>query len=131
MKPSIPMLLILGLAACGGTSPDYWGIDATQITVGKSRFDVRIDGTRAQAIRRNVEWAPRLEAVAPRAMIAIEQVSGCEVTKLTGDAAVIEARLKCGAASALPPVLGWDCDIDSFDGRLTGGVAGMTCRPVR
>ena len=113
-------------------APDWWGVEPQRITVGKSTFDVRVRGSAAQAIRVNTEWAPRLEAVAPRAMAAIEQVSGCEVTRLDGDAAVIDARIKCGKAAApLPPVTAWDCQAETYEGRLLGGTVGMTCLPVR
>ena len=88
---SIPALLL----GCDMPSPAYRGIAAERVTVEKSVFDVRVSGNKAEAIRLNAEYAPRPSAVAPRAVIAIEQVSGCKVKKLTGDQAQFFARLKC------------------------------------
>ena len=84
------------LAGCNTPSPAFRGIAPTRITVEGSTFDVRIDGNRAEAIRLNPEYAPRLAAVAPRATVAIETVSGCTVSRLRGDQALILATLKCG-----------------------------------
>ena len=128
---------LLGLSACNTPSPAFQGVAPVRISVGQSTFDVRVDGNRAEAIRLNREWAPRLEAVAPRVMVAIEKVSGCKVTKLGGDQALIEARLKCGKNDApmdvLPGVIEYDCDIDdTYVNRGLGEeITEMTCTPRR
>ena len=120
---------ILALAACNMPGPDFRGIDPVRVTIGKSTFDVRVDGPRAQAIRLNMEWAPRRDAVAPRAAAAIERVSGCRVTRLDGDQAVILARLDCGrgAPPAMPDPASLDCDV-VFVG---GSEADLICDPIR
>ncbi|MDQ2095827.1 hypothetical protein [Rhodalgimonas zhirmunskyi] len=108
-----------------------------RISIGKSTFDVRVKGNEAEAIRLNMEWAPRMEAVAPRAVIAIEKVSGCKVRKLDGDQAQAFARLKC-AKGARPMHRGpgrieYVCDIEDayqYSG-MDVAVADMTCRPKR
>jgi len=133
MRNLVLPLLIFAISACDTPSPGFKGVPATRVTVGKSTFDVRVDGNRAEAVRLNAEWAPRLEAVAPRAVVAIEQVSGCEVTKLGGDAALVVARLKCAKGGKAPPYsqqIEYDCDIDdAFESSATGGaVTEMTCR---
>jgi hypothetical protein len=123
------------LAACDTPSPGFRGVEPVRITVGKSTFDIRVDGNRAEAIRLNREWAPRLEAVAPRAVAAIEKVSGCIVTKLDGDQALMFARLKCGKGAAPmvvePGRIEYDCDIDdTYVNRGLGEqVTEMTCTP--
>lgn len=100
----VSLFLALLLCGCDTPSPSFQGAAAARITVGESVFDVRIADRRAEAIRLNSEWVPRLEAVAPRAMAAIEKVSGCEVRRLYGDQAMIRADLKCkGKALPAPP----------------------------
>ena len=116
MRSLLLCLAALCFAACDTPGPGFRGVPATRVAVGQSVFDVRVDGNRAEAVRLNAEWAPRLEAVAPRAVKAIEQVSGCVVTKLGGDAALVQARLKCGKgggrAEPLPERLDYDCDFE-------------------
>lgn len=109
------------LAACDTPGPDYRGVAAQRVTVGKSTFDVRIDGDTAQAIRLNAEWAPRPMAVMPRAVAAIEQVSQCRVSQIGGDQAVIKARLDCGDGPPVAPrTLEYDCDVRViYRGRAT------------
>nr|WP_322867846.1 hypothetical protein [Aquicoccus sp. G2-2]MEA1115177.1 hypothetical protein [Aquicoccus sp. G2-2] len=126
-------VLLLG---CNTPSPAFRGVEPVRITVGQSTFDVRVNGNRAEAIRLNKEWAPRLEAVAPRAVAAIEKVSGCTVYRTGGDAALILARLKCdkGAVPVMPPErVEYDCDIEDAYGHRDAGVAGtdMTCTQRR
>ncbi|MHA7850460.1 hypothetical protein [Roseovarius sp.] len=120
---------LLALAACNTPGPAFRGIDPVRVTVAQSTFDVRVDGLRAQAIRLNMEWAPRRDAVAPRAVAAIEQVSGCSVSRLDGDQAVTVARLDCGggAPPAVPDPTSLDCDV-VFVG---GTEADLICDPIR
>jgi hypothetical protein len=128
------MLLFIAtvlLAGCNTPSPAFRGVAPVRVTVGKSVFDVRVKGNRAEAIRLNHEWAPRLEAVAPRAVTAIEQVSGCTVYRTGGDAALILARLKCakGKGPVPPEPLQYDCDIDTDFAQVGNGgmLTEMTC----
>jgi len=128
LRVLLPGLVVLTLAACDTPGPGFRGVDPVRISVGKSTFDVRVDGTRAQAIRVNMEWAPRPAAVAPRAVAAIEQVSGCRVARLDGDQAVILAKLECGKGTAPRPPgpRAFDCEVAP----LGGGLVDLTCRPV-
>ncbi|MGH1457629.1 MAG: hypothetical protein ACRBBT_01870 [Paracoccaceae bacterium] len=95
--------LALGLAGCDTPTPAFRGVPATRIEVENSVFDVRVRGREAEAIRISSEYAPRLEGVAPRAVWAIERASGCHVTALSGDQALIHARLKCSPKGPLEP----------------------------
>lgn len=114
------------LAACDTPGPGFHGLAPTRVTVGPSVFDVRVQGVRAEAIRVNSEWAPRLAAVAPRGLAAIEAVSGCRVRRLEGDQARMTARLDCGGPLApLPRVRRLDCDAHV----ITEGIAELDCRP--
>ncbi len=128
------MLLFTFVMGCDTPSPAFRGVAPTRITVGKSTFDVRVNGNQAEAIRLNSEWAPRMAAVAPRAVAAIEKVSGCEVRKLGGDQALILAKLKCAKGAEprlpLPEKVEYDCEIDdTYVNRGLGQqVTEMTCQ---
>lgn len=122
----MPVLALL-LMSCDTPGLAFRGVEPVRIAVGKSVFDVRVDGLRAEAIRLNTEWAPRLEAVAPRGVLAIERVSGCKVRRLDGDAAQMTARLNCGGRQApLPRGTDYACDVfEVFD-----GLAELSCEPI-
>lgn len=122
------MAISLGLlAGCNAPGPDFRGIDPARISVGKSTFDVRVIGNRAQAIRLNPEWAPRRAATAPRGIAAIEVVSGCKVRTLGGDQAVMVARLECGkAVDASDPARAYECDFEHISGKYTE----LVCEPA-
>lgn len=120
--------LALLVGGCNTPGPAFRGIDPVRITVRGDVFDVRVDGLRAQAMRLNTRWAPRLSAVAPQGVAAIEQVSGCRVRKMDGDAALMTARLDCGQQLApLPRGHEYDCDVYES----VGGLAELTCQEVR
>jgi hypothetical protein len=94
-------LALLLLAACNTPGPGFRGVAPTRITVQGSTFDVRIKGDRAEAIRVNTQYAPRLGPIGARAQVAIEGASGCRVREMGGDQAQIVAELACtGAAPA-------------------------------
>ena len=118
---------LLLLAGCDTPPPEYRGIAGQRITVGKSTFDVRHDGNRALALRVNTEWAPRPEAVMPRAKVAIEKSTGCRVKRMDGDQVLIEASLDCGGGSASPEprTLEYDCDYN----KLYRGKVELVCKP--
>lgn len=116
----------LWVMACDTSGPGFQGVPPTRVTIGQSVFDVRIDGTRAEAIRLNTEWAPRLAAVAPRGVAAIEAVSGCRVRKLDGDAAWMTARLDCGGPlQPIPKTRLYSCDAYV----IVDGIAELDCLP--
>ena len=87
----------LMLVACNAPPPQFAGIPPETIVVAQSTFDVRIKDTRALALRTNQEVALSLGAVAPRAIVAIEQASGCTVVPgtVSGDQVFITADLSC------------------------------------
>ncbi|QYX55804.1 hypothetical protein K1T73_12020 [Roseovarius sp. SCSIO 43702] len=84
----------------------------TRVAVSGDLFDVRVQGRRAEAVRLNSRWAPDRMSVAVAATHAIERVSGCRVAGLSGDQAMLEARLDCGAGAPPPkPRAAYlDCD---------------------
>lgn len=126
------LFLILGLAACDTPHPDFAGAAVARVTVEGSRFDVRIMGRRAEAIRLNAQYAPRLGLVGPRAILAIEKVSACKVARVRGDAAVLFADLDCGSGAPAAPrarLVEYQCDvIDDYISPATGEwVASLDC----
>jgi len=113
MRRVLPFCLTLVLAACDMPPPEFGGLEPVRVAVNQSVFDVRLKGKRAHAIRLTPEWAPRPEAVMPRAVAAMQAVSGCKVARVGGDAAVMIGALDCGEGP--PPVptrlLYLDCDL--------------------
>jgi len=87
------MIFCTALAACNTPSIGFRGIDPVTVTVEGSTLDVRVKGTVAEAIRTNMQYAPRMGPIGGRASVAIEQVSGCKVKRFGGDQAVIVAEL--------------------------------------
>ncbi|WP_207911338.1 hypothetical protein [Shimia isoporae] len=96
-------------------SPHYHGVEVTRVSVDGSTFDVRQKGRLAEAIRVNVQYAPRLGRVARRAELAMEVITGCDVIEIRGDAAKVTGILDCAADDGPPPVLSYlkeqDCDV--------------------
>ncbi|RKF14655.1 hypothetical protein D6850_07160 [Roseovarius spongiae] len=123
------LILVMVLAGCDAPSPEFRGIAPHRVEIGLSRFDVRVSGARAEAIRVNGEWAPRLAATAPGGVAAIERVSRCKVRRLRGDQAMMTADLDCGGAPRpLPPERPKYLDCGSVD--LDEGSAEFICDPV-
>ncbi|MFY0680786.1 MAG: hypothetical protein JXR13_09465 [Thalassovita sp.] len=112
-------------------SPEFSGLAPTRIEVEGSLFDVRVKDAKAEAIRLNPEYAPRLGKIGLRAGVAIEAVSGCTVTRIDGDAAMVRAKMRCGSGrdrSVVPDQLTYDCDIDDGTRDRSGGnYTDMTC----
>lgn len=121
------LLAVMALAGCDTPPPEYRGIAGQRITVGQSTFDVRHDGQKALALRVNTEWAPRPEAVYPRAKIAIEKSTGCRVKRMDGDQVLIEAALDCGGGVSSSPsqTLDYECDYN----KLYRGKVELVCKP--
>ena len=92
--------------------------------VGKSVFDVRMIGYRAEAIRINRDWAPNLNYTAARFARVFEAASGCELrpNSMQGDEVVMQAWLKCDVprrSNPFPRRRTLDCSIfDSTPGMM-------------
>ena len=96
------LLALLLLAACNTPSPGFRGIEATRITIDGSTFDVRVKHLQAEAIRVNMQYAPRFGPIETRAAVAMAQVSGCDVARGRGDQALAFGSLDCGGGP--PPM---------------------------
>ncbi|MEL6467900.1 MAG: hypothetical protein AAFQ58_23300 [Pseudomonadota bacterium] len=94
MRYCFPFVLLL--AACNTPGPHFRGLPATTVTVEGSTFDVRVNGRLAEALRTNVEYAPRFGPIKHRAQKAMEMVSGCQVKEVRGDQALATGILDCG-----------------------------------
>ena len=66
------------------------------MTIDGSTFDVRVRGRLAEAIRTNMQYAPRFGPIQARAAKAMEIVSGCDVKEVRGDQAQATGILACG-----------------------------------
>jgi hypothetical protein len=66
MKKLAYLLTALALAGCNTPSMVFRGIAPTKISVDGSTFEVRVKGLLAQAIRTNVQYAPRLGPIGKR-----------------------------------------------------------------
>lgn len=107
----MPITWIFVLTACGMTDPDFAASDVTRIQIGTSVFDVRQRGDKALAVRMNPEPPQRYETAMARAMLAIEQATGCRVARAAGDPSAAKARLDCGPGSRVPQTpITYDCD---------------------
>lgn len=118
------MLLIL-LAACNTAGPHFRGLPATTVTVDGSTFDVRVNGRLAEALRTNMQYAPRFGPIKQRAAAAMEMVSGCTVKEVRGDQALATGILDCGKGGPridrLKPQGEYSCySVDSYVSPATG-----------
>ncbi|WP_170775274.1 hypothetical protein [Ruegeria lacuscaerulensis] len=91
----IRYLSLLVLAACSAGTPHFRDVPATRVAVNGSVFDVRVRGELAEAVRINMQYAPRLGPIRDRAALAMAQVSGCPILDVLGDAAVTVGVLGC------------------------------------
>jgi hypothetical protein len=78
MKSFVCLLFASVLVGCNTPSLEFRGVAPVTIAVNGSTFDVRVKDLRAQAIRTNMQYAPRMGPIAGRAKAAIEEVSGCK-----------------------------------------------------
>nr|WP_309503184.1 hypothetical protein [uncultured Roseovarius sp.] len=124
-----PLALAMLLAACDTPALEFHGVPPVRVKVGQSLFDVRMTESRAEAIRVNSEWAPRLAATAPRGVTAIEAASGCKVRRLRGDQVIMTADLDCGGTlRPLPEPAPQYLDCGLLD--LEDAHADLICVPV-
>ena len=101
------VLIALTLMACEAPTPGFRGAEVSRHVIEGSSFTVYVKDSTAQAVRTNRQFAPRIGPLAGRASIAMQRASGCRVKSLSGDAAVLVARLSCGG-----PIRACDVDAD-------------------
>ncbi len=126
MKVHSGLACVLVLVACDLTDPRFLGAPVTHVEIGGSHFEVRQRGDTALALRTNAEPPQRYAAAMTRAVLAIEQATGCLVLRADGDAQAARARLDCGPDGGLPrQPRDFDCDaVEIYDGFFE-----LRCRP--
>jgi hypothetical protein len=107
MMRSLLPLICLALAACDAPTPGFRGAEVSRHVVDGSAFTVNVKGDTAEAVRTNRQYAPRIGPLAGRAAVAMQAASGCRVTRMGGDAAVLVAKLSCGRDRVRA------CDVDA------------------
>jgi hypothetical protein len=95
MKIALHSALCCVLAGCNTAGPHFRDLPATRVEVDGSVFDVRVRGELAEAMRVNMQYAPRFGPIRDRAARAMAQVSGCVVTEVRGDQALATGLLDC------------------------------------
>lgn len=97
MRFFIFLCVFLTFASCSSPGRRFSSVDPVRITVEGSDFDVYVLGDEVRVIRMNFEMLPTLAVIGPRAIIAMERVTGCTVVNgsFIGDQAMAEARVVC------------------------------------
>ena len=95
MMRAIAVMAVFMLSACSIETRHFRGVEPVQLIVDDSVFDVRVRGNLAEAIRTNPQYAPRLGPLRAQSAFAMALVSGCAVTGVLGDQAVMTGVLDC------------------------------------
>ena len=98
------LILVTLLAACDSPSPQFFGAPKAEVAVGGMRFSVHRRADAVEVYRLGFLFRPSESAVLANAERAIEIATGCRAVGLTGDQALIKARLDCGAPLTAQPV---------------------------
>lgn len=96
MRSLLCVFLFWTLVACDSPSPAFHGADVSRHDIGGNTFSVYVKGGQAQAIRTNFAKHPDIRVIAFQAETAIETASGCPVTEIYGDVALLTGTLDCG-----------------------------------
>ena len=104
------LFIVALLAGCAAPVDEFRGVPGARASVDGSEFMIYRKGDQAQSVRTNVQYAPRIGPLAGRAAVAMQQVTGCRVKYLAGDAAILVGELSCPATPATdhPP-----CEVDA------------------
>ncbi|MGI3169315.1 hypothetical protein ACRARG_09200 [Pseudooceanicola sp. C21-150M6] len=94
------LLAVSTVGGCDAPTPGFGNGAVSRHSVEGSDFTVYVTGDIAESVRTNPQFAPRIGPLAGRGAIAMQMASGCRVTQLAGDAAVLVGRLNCGGRAA-------------------------------
>ena len=83
------------LAACDSPTPGVMRWMKATEAVGGMTFGVHWTAESAEAYRTSRHFRPHLSEVRANARVAIERASGCKVTSVDGDQAIVTASLAC------------------------------------
>lgn len=95
MRRLLCLFLSSGLAACDSPSVEFMGGQKSVHNIGGHSFSVHVKGAKAQVIRTNFAKKPDLQNISRQAELAIEQATGCPVTEIYGDVAVMAGSIDC------------------------------------
>ena len=97
MRFSVFLCGFLVLASCSSPGGQFRGVDPVRVTVERSEFDVYVLGDQVRVIRMNFEMLPPMAVIGPRAVVAMEWATGCNVisSSFFGDQAMVQARVAC------------------------------------
>ena len=125
------LLVLVSLTGCGIATRHFYGIEPVRVTVDGSNFDIRVRGRLAEAIRVNPQYAPRLGPLRARAGFAMAKVSGCKVSGVLGDQAVMTSILDCSDAVQPSVHPDYDCiDVARWlQSRRTARTPDYVCSP--
>lgn len=91
-----PLLLcVLLLAACDSPTPKVARWQKATVTEGGMTFGLHWTATEAEAYRTSKHLRPRLSLVRANAARALTRATGCTVTAVSGDQAIVTAQLDC------------------------------------
>lgn len=97
-----PVMLILSAALLAGCAldspyPAFAKGQTWHVKDGNSTFHIRRVGDVVEIIRTGWEYPARIGDIFPRAAVAVEQVTGCDIRRksMKGDGAVMWAKLDC------------------------------------
>lgn len=97
MRFAIFTCFFLALVSCSSPGRRFSGVEPVRVMVEKTTFDVYVLGNDVRVIRMNFAVLPTLTVIGPRAVAAMEQVTGCSVisNSFSGDQAMADARVSC------------------------------------
>ena len=82
-------------AGCDSPSPEYRDAQVSRQVIGEHSFTVYFTQSKAQAIRTNFAKRPDIRVIARQAEQAIERATGCPVSEIYGDVALLDGVLDC------------------------------------
>ena len=90
-------IVLFGLMACSSPGKQFSGAEPVRVTVEESIFDIYTVGNDVKVVRLSIEALPKRAVIGARAIVAIEQATGCNFVagSLTGDQALMQARITC------------------------------------
>lgn len=94
------ILIVLSVVmACSSPGKQFSGAAPVRVTVEGSMFDIYTVGNDVKAVRLSIEALPKRSVIGARAIVAIEQATGCKYVagSLTGDQALLQAKITCAA----------------------------------
>ena len=101
------LFVVALLAGCAAPVDEFRGVPGARASVDGSEFMIYRKGDQAQSVRTNVQYAPQIGPLAGRAAVAMQQVTGCRVKYMAGDAAILVGELSCPATDHPP------CEVDA------------------